>query len=169
VIELSEERYDSPEATELVRELHADINERYAAEIEQMTAEEVAEDDAAYLAEVTPELVAPPLGTFVVAHLDGRPVGCGALKPVDGQPGVAEIKRMYTRSTARRRGVSRRILARLEQAAVDLGYREIRLETGAEQPEAVALYEAHGWHRIAPYGRYKDSPSSICFAKDLTA
>ena len=169
MIELSEERYDSPEATELVRELHADINERYAAEIAAMSADEVAEDDAAYLAEVTPDAVAPPLGTFVVARLDGRAMGCGALKPMDGHPGVAEIKRMYTRPEARRRGVSRRILDRLEQAAAELGYRSIRLETGSEQPEAVALYEAHGWYRITPYGRYQDSPSSICFAKDLTA
>jgi hypothetical protein len=33
----------------------------------------------------------------------------------------------------------------------------------------VSLYESAGWTRIASYGRYADSPSSICFAKDLTS
>ena len=35
------------------------------------------------------------------------------------------------------------------------------------QPEAMALYESHGWHRITPYGHYKHSPQSVCFAKEL--
>jgi GNAT superfamily N-acetyltransferase len=74
---------------------------------------------------------------------------------------------MYTAPEARRRGVSRAVLERLELIAAELGYRRLRLETGTAQPEAVALYESHGWERITPYGRYKDSPSSVCFAKDL--
>lgn len=169
MIELTEERYDSPLGLELVEELYAEINERYAAEIELMTEEELAADTDGYLSEVSAESVTPPLGTFVIARLDGVPAGCGALKPMDGLPGVAEIKRMYTRPAARRRGVSRALLARLEAAARHLGYRSMQLETGTEQPEALELYESHGWHRIHPYGRYKDTPSSVCFAKDVPA
>jgi hypothetical protein len=31
----------------------------------------------------------------------------------------------------------------------------------------MALYESHGWHRITPYGHYKDSAQSVCFAKAI--
>jgi ribosomal protein S18 acetylase RimI-like enzyme len=168
VIELTEEPYDGEVAVALVAALHAEINVRYAAEIEGMTLEEIIAGDTSYLADVTAEQVRRPHGVFVVAHLDGVPVGCGALRPTPDEPGWAEIKRMYIAPEARRRGIGRAILVRLEAAAVDLGYTYLRLETGTEQPEAVAMYEAHGWHRIEPYGFYAHSPSSICFAKGLT-
>jgi GNAT superfamily N-acetyltransferase len=74
---------------------------------------------------------------------------------------------MYTAAHARRRGISRLLLTRLEEIAAELGYGRIQLETGTAQPEAVALYESAGWHRIAPYGHYKGSPESVCFAKGL--
>lgn len=169
MIELTEEPYDSAVAVALVADLLVEINERYAHEIEAMTPEELAAEDAEYLAEVTPEMVARPQGVFLVAWLDGSPAGCGALKPVPDLATTAEVKRMYTAPMARRRGVSRAILERLEQVAAELGYEHLQLETGTEQPEALALYESHGWHRITPYGRYKDSPSSVCFGKDLGA
>ncbi len=145
-------------------DLHDEINVRYAGETLDWSEAELADEAAGYLGEVTADLVRRPRGTFLV---DGEPIGCGALKPFDGLAQVAEIKRMYTSPAARRRGVSRALLRRLEEIAAELGYRRIQLETGTEQPEAVALYESHGWHRITPYGRYKESPSSICFAKDL--
>jgi GNAT superfamily N-acetyltransferase len=162
LITITEEPYDGPVAAALVQALMADLNERYA-EID----EDDDPDDDDYLAEVTPTMVRAPLGTFLVAWLDDEPAGCGALKPLDDDPSAGEIKRMYTAPTARRRGVSRALLVRLEEAAIELGYGRIQLETGTAQPEAMALYESHGWHRITPYGRYKHSPESVCFAKEL--
>jgi GNAT superfamily N-acetyltransferase len=162
LITVTVEPYDGAVATALVQALLVDLNERYA---DVDDAEDPDDDD--YLAEVTPAMVRPPLGTFLVAWLDGTPAGCGALKPLDSDPTVGEIKRMYTAPSARRQGVSRRLLEHLERAAAELGYRRIQLETGLAQPEAMALYESHGWHRITPYGHYKHSPQSVCFAKDL--
>ena len=156
------EPYDGAVAVALVQALLLDLNERYA---DVDDAEDPDDDD--YLAEVTPAMVRPPLGTFLVAWLDATPAGCGALKPLDSDPSVGEIKRMYTAPSARRQGVSRRLLEHLERAAAELGYRRIQLETGLAQPEAMALYESHGWHRITPYGHYKHSPQSVCFAKGL--
>jgi len=164
LITITEEPYDGPVAAVLVGALMADLNERYA-DIDEPDDP----GDEEYLAEVTPAMVRAPLGTFLVAWLDGDPAGCGALKPMDSDPSVGEIKRMYTAPTARRRGVSRALLVRLEEGAAALGYRRVQLETGSAQPEAVALYESHGWHRITPYGRYKHSPESICFAKEISA
>ncbi|MEA2737058.1 MAG: hypothetical protein QOH05_365, partial [Acetobacteraceae bacterium] len=45
----------------------------------------------------------PPAGLFVVARIDGEPVGCGALKRLDATMG--EIKRMWTARSARGRGL----------------------------------------------------------------
>lgn len=167
MIELSEEPYDGEVAVSLVAALNAEINERYAHEIDAMTSDELAAEDAEYLAEVTPDMVARPRGVFLVAWIDGVPVGCGALKPAPDLAMTAEVKRMYTTPQARRRGVSRTVLERVEAVAAELGYEHLQLETGTEQPEAVTLYESHGWHRIPSYGRYKDSPSSVCFGKHL--
>lgn len=167
MITLTEEPYEHPAAVALVAALLAETNVRYADEIAHLTEEELAEGDADYLNEVTPELVRRPHGTFVVAWIDGQAVGCGALRALDAADRVGEIKRMYTDPSARRSGVSRAVLARLEEVAAELGYQRLQLETGTAQPEALALYEGQGWHRIEPYGRWKDAPSSVCFAKDL--
>ena len=165
MITITEEPYDGPVAATLVQELLVELNERYADEVEAGGAD--APDDDDYLAEVTPELVRAPLGTFLVAWIDGEPAGCGAVKPLDSDATKGEIKRMYTTPTARRRGVSRALLVELEARAAGLGYGHLQLETGLAQPEAIALYESHGWHRITPYGHYKDSPQSVCFAKAI--
>ncbi|MFZ6004978.1 MAG: GNAT family N-acetyltransferase [Actinomycetota bacterium] len=163
MIELTEEPYDGDVAQRLVRLLMLELNERYAGHEDADDP-----DDDEYLAEVTPEMVRRPLGAFLVAWLDGAAaVGCGALKPLGGDPAHGEIKRMYTLPTARRRGVSRVVLEGLESIAAELGYARIQLETGLAQPEAISLYESHGWHRIPNYGHYKHSPMSVCFAKEV--
>ena len=165
MISITEEPYDGPVADALVLELLVELNERYAdADLE---GPEDAPTDDDYLAEVTPALVSAPHGAFLVAWLDDDAVGCGAVKPLDKDPSIGEIKRMYTAPRARRRGVSRALLVALEARAVELGYGHLQLETGLAQPEAIALYESHGWHRITPYGHYKDSPQSVCFGKAI--
>ena len=154
------EPYDGCTAQSLVAALIVDIEERYASEGD-------ADDPEAEWAMGIDEVM-PPRGVFLVAYLDGQAVGCGALRPLPAAgAGVAEIKRMYTSPSARRRGVSRAVLARLESNAVRLGYRRVQLETGLRQPEAVSLYETSGYHRIPNYGMYAASELSACFAKAI--
>ena len=102
---------------------------------------------------------------FVVAWLDEKSVGCGALRQVDED--TVEVKRMYVVPEARRRGIARRILAELERLAAGFDYRRIILETGTFQPEALALYAAAGYRTTTRYGRYVDNPEAQCFAKLL--
>ncbi len=168
-IEITEEPYDGPVATALVHALLQDLNERYAewAEPRQLPVHQQAEDED-YLAEVTVADVSRPGGAFVVAWLDGEPVGCGAIRGCD-IPGLGEIKRMYSTPAARGRGVGRAVLRRLEELAAALSYPRLRLETGTAQPEAMALYESSGWTRIESYGRYMGHPASVCYGKDLAA
>ena len=99
----------------------------------------------------------------------GEPVGTGLVRwsPFDSGAGSVEVKRLYVRPAHRGKGLSRIIMGALEDAALRAGAVRIVLETGVEQPEAVALYEALGYDRIGAYGEYMDDPRSICFGKDL--
>jgi GNAT superfamily N-acetyltransferase len=109
----------------------------------------------------------PPGGVYLVAYLDGLPVACGALRPLED--GLVEVRRMFVRKTARRRGVGGRILGALEAAAARMGYRAMRLETGYRQLAAMGLYMQHGFARIEPFGEHVNDPTSVCFEKSVSA
>ena len=106
-----------------------------------------------------------PNGFFLLARLGDRAIGCGGIRKVDAT--TAEIKRMYVKPERRNAGVARRMLAALEAWAEEQGYERIILESGTAQPDACALYETSGYERIEPYGVWKDSSESICYAKVL--
>ena len=71
--------------------------------------------------------------------------------------------------TARRSGVARAVLARLESLARSLGFKLMRLETGYRQQPAMALYESAGFRKIPAFGEYANDPTSVCFEKRLDA
>ena len=104
-------------------------------------------------------------GVFLVGRLNGRPVACGAIRPLE--PAVAEVKRMYVEPDVRGRGFGRRILAALEERAKLAGFAATRLETGDRQPEALRLYELAGYQRVGHYGIYRDNVHSVCLEKRL--
>jgi putative acetyltransferase len=103
---------------------------------------------------------------FLVARVDGRAVGCGAL--VVGREGEAEIKRMFVAPSMRGRQLGRQILAALERQAEAAGIRVLRLETGVRQPAALALYRSHGYAERGPFGAYQSDPLSTFLEKWLS-
>jgi putative acetyltransferase len=114
-----------------------------------------------------PDEVAPGRGVILVARWDGQPVGCGAVRLID--PDTAELKRMFTRPSARGRGIGRALLAALEAEARVLGARRLVLETGVRQSEAMGLYASHGFVHMPAFGEYVDSPLSVCMQKPIGA
>ncbi|MFJ9609447.1 GNAT family N-acetyltransferase [Kitasatospora sp. NPDC101176] len=115
-----------------------------------------------------------PSGLFLIAYLGGRPVACGGWRAKQAGPdgvrdGDAEIKRMFVIPAARGRGLARAVLRHLERTAVEAGLTRAILETGTEQPEAVALYESEGYAAIRKFGIYREHPMSICLGKELFA
>jgi putative acetyltransferase len=98
---------------------------------------------------------------FFIARLDGQPAGCGGIAFDDG---LAELKRMYVRPPARRRGVARSILIRLETEARARGFSRVVLETGDVQLAAIRFYEREGFTRCDAFGAYAAMPPSatIC-------
>jgi putative acetyltransferase len=105
-------------------------------------------------------------GYFVLAQEGGSVVGCGAFRPID--PTCAEIKRMFIRPAARRKGYARRIMQHLEAEIRQRGFQRIVLETGCNQPEAIALYVSEGYFPIAAFGSYVGNVFSRCYAKKLS-
>jgi GNAT superfamily N-acetyltransferase len=103
----------------------------------------------------------------VVTAFDGNTtVGCGAFRPIDGARTI-EIKRMYVRPEARGRGIAKTILQELEQWGREEGFEQSKLETGNNQPEAIAVYVHAGYKKIPNYPPYDNMADSICMAKRL--
>ena len=103
----------------------------------------------------------------VVLYQGEMPLGCGAIKEFES--GIMEVKRMFTLHKARGKGIASEILTELENWATELSFKKLILETGVNQPEAIALYKKCGFKRIPNYGQYTGIENSFCFEKVLTA
>ena len=77
------------------------------------------------------------------------------------------MKRIWTHSAHRRRGLARRVLAELERAAGAHGYRRIYLTTGPRQPEARGLYLATGYTPLFDTGADPETIGPLPFEKHL--
>lgn len=91
----------------------------------------------------------------------------GIVALVDNGDGSAEIKRMFVSEQHRGRGVASALLRHLADAAAAASVSVIRLETGLEQPDAIALYSKHGYVHIPPFGPYVGDETSVCMEKRL--
>jgi putative acetyltransferase len=136
------------EARELIRELDAEI----AALYPESTIKGI---DAAHFERTD--------GYFVVAREENRAIGCGGFRQVDER--CVEIKRMFVKANARRRGAARKILRHLQAEIRRRGFRTIVLETGCNNAAAIALYEAEGYFPIPAFLGYVGIPISRCYAK----
>jgi ribosomal protein S18 acetylase RimI-like enzyme len=95
------------------------------------------------------EELRPPSGLFLLASLQDRPIGCGALKFHGSEP--TEIKRMWVSTDARGLGIGRRLLTELEAHAARQGAIVLRLETNETLAEAIGLYRSTGYLEVAPF------------------
>jgi DNA-binding MarR family transcriptional regulator/GNAT superfamily N-acetyltransferase len=135
---ISVEDPESPDAKWCVAQYFAELGERFE---EGFDAGRSIPADAGELR--------PPRGALLVARLDGRPVGCGAVKTIE--PGVGSIKRMWVSRGVRGSGVGRRLLLALEKEAAGLGMGLLRLETNRSLLEAQALYRRNGYREVAAF------------------
>ncbi|MEW1634426.1 GNAT family N-acetyltransferase [Streptomyces sp. NPDC093801] len=151
--------YDHPDALKLDAQVQLEYQARYDGE-----------GDATFL---DPAMFVPPAGLYLLAYdAADTPVASGGWRAQDHNDegyadGDAEIKRMYVIPDARGKGLARRILAELEADASAAGRRRMVLETGDQQPEAIALYLSSGYAPSEKFGYYRDYESSLCMAKPL--
>ncbi len=101
----------------------------------------------------------------VVAFDNGKPIGCGAIRPFSATQ--IEVKRMFTEPDYRGQGVASSILSILENWAAELGFSETILETLEKETAVVRMYQHNGYQVMPNYGQYADSEMSICLHKVL--
>jgi GNAT superfamily N-acetyltransferase len=152
-LEISTVPFQAPVARTLIGAALADLGERYGG----------SGDDTP----IDPAQFDPPYGVFLVAWLDGSPVGCGGWRSFADTTDLAEIKRMYVTPGVRGRGVATALLRAVEESARQRGRKRAILETGDRQPEAIALYEKAGYVRIEDFGHYRGETGVRSFGRDL--
>jgi GNAT superfamily N-acetyltransferase len=142
---------EQPPASELLAEMAVELNELYGSP---------GRLDRPALA---PSELRAPDGTYLVGWEGQRAVAGGGVRR--SGDGVAEIKRMFVRPAARSRGIAGELLTALQGAALSLGYRRVRLDTGPKQVHAERLYRRAGFVPVQPYN---DNPfASFWGEKDL--
>ena len=103
----------------------------------------------------------------IVAYENEIPVGCGAIREYSGD--TMEVKRMYVIPGKRGQGIASAILKLLVQWTMELNFRKCILETGTNQPEAIAIYTKNGFKIIPNFGQYEKMEHSVCFEKVIKA
>ena len=100
-----------------------------------------------------------------VCYQDDIAIGCGAFKEYDSS--TVEIKRMFVHPDYRGKGIATTVLKELEIWASENNYSHCVLETGTNNPEAIALYQKSGYEIIPNYGQYKNIETSVCLKKSI--
>jgi len=169
----------------LVRPLVDELAHEYWTRYRRvLTAEQLRDEMEHYPAQD----FAAPHGELVLVLEDGEPVAGGAFRRraepelgdaarlarpgtrrADGTPAVrtAELKRIWTHSAHRRRGLARVVLDELERRARERGYRRVYLTTGPRQPEAAGLYLATGYAPLFDTAADPEEIGPLAFEKWL--
>ena len=162
IIRIVEAGVDDHRAVALREMLDGELGERYESHTEAEPPEVTAARADAL--RVHPDQI---VGTWLALDDDhDRALGHVMLRRLADE---WELKRLIVAGWARRRGVG----AALTRAVIDRARREeaqrVILQTGAAQPESVALYVAAGFVPIPVYEPYGATmPDSLCFELRLS-
>ena len=112
---------------------------------------------------VTSDDLRAPHGAFLIARLDGKPVGCAGVKLPPGEP--AFFKRMWVSPDARGHGIGGALLTALEETARTAGATVVRFDTNSTLATATALYRRRGYQEVPDFNG--EPHADLWFAKDL--
>ncbi|MFF5563047.1 GNAT family N-acetyltransferase [Streptomyces sp. NPDC012623] len=146
-------RVSDPLVRPMLRELGDEYSARYG------------KDAHGELARYPEQEFEAPHGLLLLLLEHGEPVAGGAFRRYDAA--TAELKRIWTHSAHRRRGLALRVVGELERIAAARGYRRIHLTTGPRQPEARGLYLTAGYTPLFDTGADPETIGPLPFTKDL--
>ncbi len=106
----------------------------------------------------------PPSGRLILAYDDGKLAGCVALRRIDDS--VCEMKRLYLRPEFRGKGIGRKLADEIVEAAREIGYTKMRLDTVPSMKTAISLYRSLGFVKIGPY-RANPVPGATFMEMDI--
>ena len=95
------------------------------------------------------EMYGPPAGCLFLARARDATIGCVGVRRLDAE--TAELKRLFVVDGQRKSGAGRALTQAAIEAAQELGYRRIRLDTVPSMGAARALYRSLGFVEIEPY------------------
>jgi putative acetyltransferase len=152
------ERPDHPRVRELLRQLDAYLASLYAPQDNHILDEQA--------------LMGPDVTLLVAAH-DEHIIGCGAVRRMPAevqtqQKPYGEVKRMMVDARLRGQRIGNQLLQALEGLLRADHIELALLETGAQQAEAVRLYERNGYQRRPAFGGYPDNGLSVFYEKSLS-
>jgi GNAT superfamily N-acetyltransferase len=137
-VRLEEIEPHHPDATWCLEQYYAELDRRFEGGF-----------DAAKSSMSDPGGARRPHGLFLLARRGADAVGCGMI--VLTSPAVGYIKRMWVDPAVRGRGLGRRILYGLEEAALELGCTKVQLETNRALTGAICMYRRAGYVEVAPF------------------
>ncbi|HEX7441772.1 MAG TPA: GNAT family N-acetyltransferase [Caldimonas sp.] len=100
-----------------------------------------------------PGAYAAPGGHLLLAHVDGKLAGCGAMRAMADADyaNACEMKRLYVRPAFRGHGLGRLLAEALLDEARRAGYSVMLLDTLDDMEAARELYATLGFEEIPPY------------------
>jgi len=86
---------------------------------------------------------------FVLTDPASKVVGVGGIAPLkNAKETICELQKMYLLPEARGKGLGKKMLEKSINAAKELGYQTIYLETLASMEKANALYKGFGFEKL---------------------
>lgn len=129
----------------LVRKLFVE----YATEISEQIGLDLAFQCFDQELAALPGKYSPPLGSILLAELDGVPRGVVALRPFTD--GIAEMKRLFVQPQARGYRLGRFLVEAVIEQARHARYSAIRLDSLPHMASAISLYRSLGFRDIEAY------------------
>jgi putative acetyltransferase len=149
-VSIASERPDSADAAALIAKLEAELELLYPPESRHGLS--------------VAKLIERAVALFVLRDHD-VPAGCCGIQFFDTT--YAELKRLYVLPQFRSLGYGEMLVSHSAEYARAHCIGLLRLETGIHQTAAIRLYERMGFHRIPPFGPYKEDAVSLCYQKRL--
>jgi putative acetyltransferase len=115
------------------------------------------------------ELFQTPKAAYFVAEANGKILGGGGIYPTDGLPeNTCELVKMYLLPEARGIGLGRTLIERCLEAACEMGFQQVYLETLNELHLALKIYAKFGFEYLkAPMGNTKHFGCGLWMLKKL--
>lgn len=152
------EKRDNTKIAEIIRSCFRDFNAPTSGTVfEDPTTDNLS------------ELFQKEKSVLYVAEEDGDVVGCCGIFPTDSLPDdTAELVKSYLSAEARGKGVGKSLMEISIEAARQMGYKRIYIESLPEFSKAVSIYEKQGFQYLEkPLGNSGHSGCNLWMIKDL--
>ena len=158
----------------IIREIEKSDNEPLAKLIRDVFEEyDAPRNGTVYSDPTTDDLYAlfqKPGSVLWVAITDDTILGCCAIYPTEGLPeDCAELAKFYLLKEARGKGIGKQLMQRCFQSSIEMGYKQLYIESLPKFSQAVNMYEKHGFSKLdKPLGNSGHTSCNIWMIKDLS-